>query len=53
MSPFGLFIRSDDWWEEVFTSIYYSLDGSEIKIVINVEPNWKDAILIVGGPVSG
>ena len=52
MSPFSLFLRRGDLWEEVGLDKYYSQDGEWIVLRVSGEPDWEDAILVIGGPVS-
>ena len=52
MSPFSLFLKRGDLWEEVGLNKYYSQDGEWIVLRVSGEPDWGDAILVIGGPVS-
>ena len=52
MSPFNLFLKRNDLWEEVGMKKYYSKDGKWIVLRVSSEPDWEDAILVIGGPVS-
>ena len=52
MSPFSLFLKRGDLWEEVGLKKYYSQDGKWIVLMVSSEPDWEDAILVIGGPVS-